>query len=116
MPLTAESKERRLKALTRLALATREKVESAVYVLYIEDTAGFSTEAVERACHRLELTTPWFPKVAELIEACRSEAEREAERRATRFRQLPAGDPVSPEKLGEFLAQIKAVVRKKAMR
>ena len=115
MALTADSKTQRINALTRLALATREKVESPTYVVYVEDTAHFSTAVVVQACKRLEHSSSWFPKVAELIEECRLVANREAERRAAW--QLPAHtDKADPERLATFLEQCKAEVRRKSMR
>lgn len=115
MALTAESKTERVKALTRLALATREKVESSTYVVYVEDTAQFPTHVVVEACRRLEHAAAWFPKVAELIDECKVVATREAERRASR--QLPAHtEKADPERIAQFLEDVKAEIRRKSMR
>jgi len=115
MALTTDSKTQRVNALTRLALATREKVESATYVVYVEDTAHFSADVLAQACKRLEHSSPWFPKVAELIAECQLVANREAERRAAR--QLPANaEKADPDRLAAFLEQCKAEVARKSMR
>lgn len=110
-----DNKEARLTALTKLALRTREKVEPATFVLYVEDTAKFSTAVVVEACDRWGRSQAWFPKAAELIEECRLVAQRHEERREQR--QLSAhSEPASPERLAKFLDDVKALARQKAMR
>lgn len=114
MGLTADSREQRVKALTRLALATREKMEAASYVIYVEDTAWFSTDVLTEACRRLETSSAWFPKVSELIEECRMVAQRKQEQRGQKLLRAPIPDPVSPEKMQEFMAQIRRLTRSKS--
>ena len=114
--MTKDERETRLHALTRLALATREKVDRETYVLYLDDTSGFSTGVLVDACRRLETSAAWFPKVAELMEECRTVARQHMERAEERARKrLPPPAP-RPEVTEEFLAKIRALARKKAMR
>lgn len=115
MALTQDSKEQRLKALTRLALATREKVDAATYVLYVEATAGFQSAVVVDACHRLETSVSWFPKLAELVDECRIVAKRRQEEQEEARRSLPQA-PADAARLAKFLEELKAVARKKVMR
>jgi hypothetical protein len=115
--LTRETREARLKALTRLALATREKVEPSVYVIYLEDTAAFSTGVMTEACQRLERSSAWFPKVAELIEECRLVAQQQQERREQAERQkriMPP--PPRPEFMADVMQRLRQLARKKSMR
>ncbi len=112
------NQDRRVKALTRLALATREKVETATYVLYVEDTAGFPTDVLEKACRRLETGLAWFPKVSELIAECRIVARYEEEQRATARRgQLRIeGQPVAPEQLAQLKADVALLLHRRRMK
>lgn len=111
-----QDRDLRLKALSRLAIATREKVEVQTFAVYLDDLKPFPTLAVERACRRLESTVTWFPKVAELVEACRIEARRIEEAAAQRRPKLAAGDrPVDPAKWAKFKDDVAAVIAKKGM-
>jgi hypothetical protein len=112
----ALNEERRIKALTRLALATREKVEPATYVLYVEDTAGFSTDVLEKACRRLETALTWFPKVSELVSECRIVARYEAEQRAQQQRPQIQGKPVTPDQIAALRDRVAVEVQRKRMR
>ena len=106
----------RLKALAEVALATREKVDRASYVLYLEDTARYSTDVFVEACRRLRTSSAWFPKVAELLDECRIVAAKRAqEAEEARRKQLDL-PPVSPEKLGWLRQQLEALVGRKGMR
>lgn len=111
-----QDKEARLTALTRLALATREKVETATYVLYLEDTATFSTAVVVEACKRMETRVSWFPKVAELIEECATVAKRHQERQEERARAALPPPPASPEKLAWFRRKMHELIDSKSMK
>ena len=114
--LTKENRTIRVQALTRLSVATREKMEPSAFVVYIEDTARFSTEVVVRACRRLESEAEWFPKVAELVTACQQTARylSELQEQKQRARQLMP-PPMAAEKWAEIQAQFKAVLRKRTM-
>lgn len=113
--LTKESLERRMAALTKLAIRTREKVEKETYVVYVEDTAHFPTQVVEIACQRLGTMQSWFPKSHELIEDCRAVAKHQAEQSEAKARRLQLPEPANPERLQKFLDDVKAEVRRKAM-
>lgn len=115
MALTQDSKEARMKALTRLALATREKVDAATYVLYVEDTAHFPSAVVVDACRRIETSSPWFPKLAELVEECRLVAKyQEDQREEVERKRLPPA-PISDEKWKEIQKQFHEVLGRKVM-
>jgi hypothetical protein len=105
MALTDSDKTTRLEAFTRLAIATREKIDRATYVLYLEDTADYSTAVVTEACRRLERSAQWFPKVGELREECRMIAARKAEDAEARRRALNP-PPISDEKWAEIRAKL----------
>lgn len=114
--LNRESRERRMAALTKLAIRTREKVERETFVVYVEDTAMFDTAIVELACHRIGTSQTWFPKVNELIEECKAVAkQRQEQRESEQRKQLPPA-PISPEKWAEIQARFRDVLRRKAMR
>lgn len=115
MALTDSAKAQRLESLTRLALATREKVTRDVYVLYLEDTADFSTDVVLSACRRLEHSASWFPKVAELRAECLAVARQKAEQLAQKRLNLLTEPQVSPEKLAKFKAAVQALINRKGM-
>lgn len=110
------NQERRIKALTRLAIATREKVEPATYVLYVEDTAGFTTDVLETACRRMETALTWFPKVSELMDECRVVARYEEEQRAMKAPRQIDGPPVSPEQIAQLRADVARLVERRRMR
>lgn len=112
--MTPESKQARVNALTRLALATREKVEPAVYVVYVEDTQHFGTVVFVEACRRLEKSVAWFPKVAELVEQCRIVNQEYLDQTA-KPRQLTEPE-LSPQKKAEIMARFREVIGRKAMR
>jgi hypothetical protein len=91
-------------------------VERASYVLYLEDTARFSTAVVVEACRRLETSSQWFPKLAELVEECQRVAQRHQEQReAERRKRLPPPPP-RPEFMADVMARLKALTREKGMK
>jgi hypothetical protein len=115
MTLTPDDKRIRLEALTKLAIATREKAEPQTFAVYLEDLAAWRTSTLVEACRRLRLTAQWFPKVAEIAEACRAVA-REAELRADARRLKPAEFvPVPAERVEEFKRQIRVAIGRKGM-
>jgi len=116
MTLTRESQAARTTALTRLALATREKVEPAVYVLYVEDTASYSTDVVVMACRRLETRLTWFPKIAELVDECRIVATRQQEAKDEAARQRLRPPPLPADRWAAFQAQFQAIIQQKVMK
>lgn len=124
--LPKPARDARLTALGRLALATREfpplvtkrdeLAMQAFFQIYLEDTASFPTNVVVEACRWLEINQAWFPKVAELVEACRTVGRRQQERRESVTRRLLESPPVAPESLAEFKAKIRAIAQRKVMR
>lgn len=116
MGLSETSREQRVTTLTRLALATREKVETAVYVVYVEDTAHISLPVFQMACRRLEHSSKWFPKVAELLEECGTVARHLQEQEDGRKRFMLSEPPVSPEKIRTFRQAVAERLQRMRMR
>lgn len=114
-------KIRRL-ALTRLAIATRERLPEsqedrhAFFKVYLDGTEGFSNDTFCRACRNLENSIDWFPKKHELIEACRAVLKFKLDQRKPQL-ALPSGDkPIAPEKWREFQSCVQALIQRKRMR
>lgn len=106
-------RERRFGALARLAAATREKVEKETYAVYLDDTKHIAVDVLELAAHRLEKSSNWFPKVAELIDACNYVLrERQIRDEQNRPRLMPDDTP-SPERMAELMAKIRAACQGK---
>jgi hypothetical protein len=114
MALTDADKEKRIEAFTRLAMATREKIDRATYVLYLEDTADYSTAVVTMACRRLEHSSKWFPKVGELREECGKVATRMAEAAETKRRLALNPPPISEEKWAEIRAKLQEIIGRRS--
>ena len=113
MALTDRDKEKRLEAFTRVAMATREKIDRATYVLYLEDTSDYSTAVVMTACKRLEHSSRWFPKVGELRDECRIVAAHLAEEAETKRRALMP-PPISDEKWAEIRAKLQEIINRRS--
>lgn len=109
-------KAARIEALTRLAIATREKVDRAAYVLFVENTADVELKVFVEACRRLEHSAQWFPKVSELRDECRVVAARHRERKEASRRQLTDGPPITDEQWAEIRAKFQDVLARKGMR
>jgi len=114
--LTKESRTARTTALTRLAVATREKIDPAVYVLYVEDTSSYPTDVVVTACRRLETRVTWFPKVAELLDECRIVAARQQEDREAVARLKLRPPPLPADRWAVFQQQFQAIIQQKVMK
>lgn len=114
--MTPEQKEKRIAALTRLALATREKLDRAAYVVFVDATATVPIDVFEAACRRLEAGSAWFPRVHELLEECRAVVRyRDSQRRP--LRALAAGDvPITEAHLAELRARVAEAVERRRMR
>lgn len=111
--MDASQKERRIAALTRLAIATREKVDKATYVLYVEQTSNVPVSVLEAACRRLETSSDWFPKLSQVLEECRIVGQRRAEQAAQK--RLPPPELTEAQK-ADILSKFRAVLEKKVMR
>lgn len=105
--MDSSQQERRLTALTRLAIATREKCDRATYLLYLEHVQRFSTEVVIAACRRLESSSEWFPKVAQLVEECRVVARHKAEQQEQHKRRMLDIPPVDAAKIKQMREMVK---------
>jgi hypothetical protein len=103
--MSLHDKAERLKTLTELAIATREKVERQTFDVYLDDTAQVPTWALVDACYRLRKSAEWFPKVKELLDAC-STVLREREIR-NQAKRLPPADECDPLRAKEWLEKIK---------
>jgi hypothetical protein len=114
--MSPQDRDTRMKAFSRLAIATREKMDPQAFAVYLDDTRGFTTEAVLRACRHLEHSLQWFPKVSELREACAFQEQRLREAREQRRPKLADGDkPVTPELWREFRSRVNALIQKRQM-
>ena len=111
-----DATERRLAALTSLALATREKADRATYVLYLDGLADFSTDVVVKACTRLSHTAEWFPKLSQLRDECRVVARYAHEQREQARRRLLDEPQVSAERVKQLKAAVAALLEKRGMR
>lgn len=98
-----------------MAIATREKVDRAAYVLFVEDTADVELSVFVEACRRLEHSAAWFPKVAELRDECRIVATRRREDRESQRRYLTDGPPISEEQWQEIKAKFHEVLARRRM-
>ncbi len=121
----SEPLDPRLLALMDLAVATREKVDAGVYAVYLRHPAmqAVSTDDLLAACGRLQETAQWFPKLSELLTACKStRAERIAAEERARTAKALADHPLvevapaSPERVAAFKASVMRLVKQKAMR
>lgn len=114
--MSADDRKVRLEALTRLALATREKPEPQTYVVYLEDTARERTDVLLEACRRLEKSSAWFPKVAELLAECAVIAKHRREAEDQKRLLMPANFvPAAPGAAERFKAMVEKIVREKRM-
>jgi hypothetical protein len=116
---TKDSRDRRRDAWKRLIAAIgKGQPDPAVYVVFAENSARFSTEVFELACRRLEHTCQWFPSYAEFEDELKLVSkhlteQREATQRASRQIQ---GKPVSPDQLARLRQDVQARIRKATMR
>lgn len=107
-------------ALTRLAIATRERLpesqedRNALFRVYLDDLDRFSTDTFLRACRRLETMT-WFPKKGELAEACQAVAKYKADNAKPRLALGDGDTPVDPAKWGEFKLKVYALIKRKML-
>lgn len=119
--MTPKDRAVRQAALTRLAVATRERLpetredREAFFSVYLSDLEGYSAETFVRACRHLETAVSWFPKKHELAEACRSIARQQADARKPSLALLPGDRPVDPEKLMRFKEAVAEAIASKAM-
>lgn len=117
MSWAQRDRERRMSALTALALAVKEKVEPATYVLYVGDTQRFPAQVLEIACERLRRSREWWPKLSDVIDECQLVARQQAERVDAQRRrsQLPES-PIDAEKLARFKDDVARLVQRRRMR
>ena len=115
--MTKEQRELRMQALTRLAIATREKVDRETYVLYLEDTSHVPLGVLVTACRRLEKASSWFPKVHDVLEECRIVAARQREEQEgkARLRLMPPA-PAEQWRAEDIKRRVQELVRQKGMR
>ncbi len=109
------------KALTDLGIARRERLAKQDYDVYLDALANWSAETVREACRRLSVTPrgeyePAFPTLGTLLEYCQT-VQREGQIRKqlnAPSREVP--DPVSQERIDEFMAQIRQRIGKMGMK
>jgi hypothetical protein len=108
--MTADETRARRNLITRLAIATREKIVKETVDVYVDGTAGIRLVTLDRVCHELERTSKWFPPVAEIVERCVGRERVEAGQRDTQKR-LNAEPPVSEERQRELWQRLRHIVR-----
>jgi len=99
-------------AIAELAIATRDhSIDMAVIKVYMPNLDAYAVEIVETACEALH-AAEWFPKVGELVGACKSELRRREG--AERHRLIESAPPprfvdtlLSPERHAELMAKLK---------
>jgi hypothetical protein len=111
--MTADEARARTNCFTRLAIATREKVEPATTAVYLESTAGWSLETLRVACHQLEMRSAWFPKVAEINEACHAAVKQREALRPQKSFPSHEDAPVSEARRVELLRSLADLVKRK---
>jgi hypothetical protein len=120
--MTTQDEAIRRAALTRLAVAVRERLpehkddRAAFFRVFLDDHEKFPTRVFVEACRRLETKLEWFPKKAELYDECGLVARQQAEQHEAQQRRTALPPPASPERHAQFLAQLKALTRTKRMR
>jgi len=107
------------KALARLGIARRERLDKADYEVYVSGLQAFPSAIVRRACERLQHGPapefgPRFPTLATVLGTCHAIAE---EQRLRRELTLPAHpeEQASPERLAQLLEDIRAEIRRHEM-
>jgi hypothetical protein len=112
----------KLAALTRLAIATRERLpedkreRDAMFHIYLDGMDTYSADTFVRACKHLETALSWFPKKHELVEACQSILRQKRDKERPRL-ALPAGETeVDPAKLSDFRHRVRELIERKGMR
>lgn len=99
--------ERRLEAITRLAVATRERAEPQTFQVYLENTAKVATDVLIEAGRRLEKSATWFPKVSELLETCNAVAREQRIRYELSRPRLKPPPELTPEQKAKYLEAIR---------
>lgn len=108
-------------ALTRLAVATRERLpeekrdRDAFFHVYLDGLDKFATSTFVEACRRLETKLDWFPKKHELLEECRAIAQRKADARRGQLR-LPEGQQPANVNLEDFKRRVKDFASTRGMK
>lgn len=108
-------KEQRNSALTRLGIATRDKLDTEARLVYLEDTQRIDTAVFVEACRRLEKAAQFFPKVAELIAACDVVAKEIRIREEQLRPRLAAPDEPDDARKAMWMAKIRAACQGKRM-
>jgi hypothetical protein len=124
--LDKADRDRRIGALVKLAMGTGkypairskddERAMQGFLLMYLDDTAHFPCDVFVEACERRRLGSPFFPTSSEFVSECAvvMARRREAAEQKRAARLMPA--PPSPEKTAEFMAKIREICQKKAMR
>lgn len=106
-------------ALTRLSSARREKLSREDYDVFADGLIGCDCDVVARVCEELGREAPGeyeprFPPLHIILERVRLVLRHQRERaEQQRLLTRAVTPPVAPEKLAAFMAQLRAVTRKK---
>jgi hypothetical protein len=120
--MTDQERAARRAALTRLAVATRERLpearedRDAFFHVYLDGLENIHTDTFVKACRQLETTLDWFPKKHELIDACRAIARRKTEARESQQRQLTEGRMIDPPKVEELKRRVRELIATRGMK
>lgn len=117
----AEHEAKLVNALTRLSSARREKLEKQDYAVYADSLREFPIDVVIRVCEDLGRIAPAeyqprFPPLHLIRSECVAILARRNEIANERRLAARKQEPASPERLEQFLRDVKAAVAKKAMR
>jgi hypothetical protein len=108
-------------ALTRLAVATRERLpdaradRDAFFHVYLDGLDTYSTDTFVRACKHLETALSWFPKKHELVEACQSIVRQKRDSERPVLALPPGQSEIDPGKLADFRHRVRELLERKSM-
>jgi len=117
-----DDRHQRLNALTRLAVGTKafakddKTTMQEALRMFLEDSSAFSTAVTVDAAEHLRVTSEFWPSSKQWHDALVLVHARHEERRQAQRLRLPPPAPVPPEKLAEFMRQIREAIGKKAMK
>jgi len=118
--VTPEEKVACSVAMGKLGIAKRDRVDQAVFNVYLENSAlsHFGADVITATCARLEAdaSVEWFPKLHDLIAQCDRTAMARIRADQARLALPPAPMPEpDPERLNDFMRAIRALANLKRM-
>ena len=115
----AREKVVKTEALARLGVARRERLDKADYDVYVNGLEAVPSPIVRRACEQLQQMPepefgPRFPTLATVLGMCHAIAEDQRIRKALTLPAHPE-ERASPERLAQFLEDVRAEIRRHGM-